>query len=164
MAGIRILITGGTFDKIYDERSGALDFKETHVPDMLKVARCTRPAIAYETLFLKDSLELNEEDRIRIGKVCLISDERRIVITHGTDTIHTTAQYLSGLPLNGKTIVLAGAMIPYSFGASDALFNLGCAIVAVQTLQPNVYITMNGEVFSSNGFSKDKEQAAFVRE
>ncbi len=159
--GIRIIITGGTFDKGYDELKGELTFKNTHLPEILEQVRCTQP-IELEINQLKDSLDMADEDRLSIGKSCALSPETMIVITHGTDTMDKTAQFLDGMDeLKGKTIVMTGAMVPYSFKHSDAMFNLGASIMAVQLVGPGVFVCMNGRVFSGNRVFKDREQGVF---
>jgi len=142
---IRLLITGGTIDKQYNELNGELIFTQSGVEDMLAQGRA-KLDIAYETVMLKDSLDMDDNDRQRILTSCLTCDESKIVITHGTDTMVETSQVLAA-GIKDKTIVLLGAMLPYQIKNSDALFNLGCAIAAVQTLSNGVYITMNGKVF-----------------
>ena len=156
---IRVLVTGGTFDKEYDEIGGSLYFKETHVPEMLRLGRCRAP-VTVETLMLIDSLNMTADDRARIAERCLSASEDRIVITHGTDTMVETAAALARA-VPGKTIVLTGAMVPYAFGSSDGLFNLGSAISFVQVLDPGVYIAMNGTHFTWNNVKKNRESGTF---
>ena len=136
---IRILVTGGTFDKEYDEIHGRLYFKDTHIAEMLALGRC-RLDVEIRTLMMIDSLEMTEADREIIAGQCRSVPERRVVITHGTDTMATTARHLQDARIEGKTIVLTGAMIPYKFGSSDGLFNLGSALAFAQTLPHGVYI------------------------
>src|SRR5947209_441570 len=148
---ISIFVTGGTFDKEYNELTGALAFKDTHLPEMLRLGRC-RIEVSVRTLMMIDSLEMTESDRALIVDQCRHSGESRIVITHGTDTMVETARALAvefGAG-GGKTIVLTGAMVPYAFGSSDGLFNLGSALSFVQALAPGVYIAMNGRCFAWN--------------
>ncbi len=158
---IRIIITGGTFDKRYDELKGALTFEGTHLPDILKRVRCTLP-IELEINQLVDSLEMLECGRLSILDSCRKSEENRLVITHGTDTMVETATLLgeAGLP---KTIVLTGAMIPYPVHGSDAVFNLGFALGAVQCLASGVYVAMNGRVFGWNNVRKNKQLGVFEK-
>ena len=156
---IRILITGGTIDKEYDPLTGELTFPKSHLSNMLNQVRC-RASCVLEEVMLKDSLQMGSEDREEILKKCADCLENRIIITHGTDTMVETAQVL-GKNVKRKTVVLVGAMIPYAFGASDALFNLGGAFSAVQALQPGVYITMNGKIFTWNNVRKNKESGEF---
>ncbi|PCI38589.1 MAG: asparaginase [Elusimicrobia bacterium] len=159
---IRFLVTGGTFDKEYDEINGALYFRRTHVRDMLKQARC-RLAVRVVELMLKDSLELTDTDRQRILTACRGARETRLVITHGTDTMTETARVLGKADLK-KTIVLTGAMIPYKFGgSSDGLFNLGSALSFVQSLPVGVYIAMNGQIFPWDKVRKNKRLGRFER-
>jgi L-asparaginase len=156
---LRILITGGTIDKEYDPLSGELTFSKSHLSSMLNQVRC-KARFILEEIMLKDSLEMRSKDREEILKRCIHCSENDVVVTHGTDTMVETAQFL-GKHVKGKTVVLVGAMIPYAFGASDALFNLGCAFSAVQALQPGVYITMNGKIFSWDNVRKNKESGEF---
>jgi len=158
---IRILVTGGTFDKQYDELRGALSFKSTHVSEMLRLGR-SRVDVAVETLMMIDSLDMTDDDRARIVGRCATAAEPRIVITHGTDTMVETARRLAASPaLTAKTIVLTGAMVPYAFGSSDGLFNLGSALSFVQALDPGVFVAMNGRCFEANRVRKIKETGVF---
>ncbi len=156
---IRILITGGTFDKEYNELTGELYFKESHVPDMLRLGRC-RLDIEVRTLMMIDSLQMTDEDRQLVLEHCARCGERRIVITHGTDTMEQTAALL-GRNIVDKTVVLTGAMVPYTFGSSDGLFNLGTALAFVQTLPPGVYVAMNGRIFPWNSVHKNRATGVF---
>jgi L-asparaginase len=156
---IRILVTGGTFDKEYNELTGELFFRKTHVPDMLRLGRC-RLSVRVETLMLMDSLQMTSRDRAAIRDRCAASPERRIVITHGTDTMDLTAAVLGKARLP-KTVVLTGAMIPYTFGSSDGMFNLGTALAFVQVLAPGVYVAMNGRWFPWDGVHKDRKRGVF---
>jgi L-asparaginase len=156
---IRILVTGGTFDKEYNELTGELFFQHTHAPDMLKLGRCEL-GVEVETLMMIDSLQMTAGDRDRILERCLAAPERRIVITHGTDTMEQTACVL-GPRVEGKTIVLTGAMVPYTFGSSDGMFNLGTALAFVQTLPAGVYVAMNGRYFEWDSVTKNRELGVF---
>lgn len=156
---IRIFITGGTFDKEYNELNGQLYFKDTHMHDLLELGRC-RAEVEIRTLMMIDSLEMTEEDREMIVYQCSNSDEDKIIITHGTDTMATTAQVLAQKVKN-KTIVLTGAMIPIKFGSSDGLFNLGSALAFVQTLPYGVYVAMNGRYFNWDNVRKNKKTGIF---
>lgn len=156
---IRVLVTGGTFDKKYNEKTGQLYFKDTHVAEMLRLGR-SRVPITIHTVMMKDSLDMTDADRAVIVRKCTEAPERRIVITHGTDTMtETAAAIASAVP--GKTIVLTGAMVPYAFGSSDGLFNLGSALSFVQVLTPGVYVAMNGKCFPWNRVRKNRERAQF---
>jgi L-asparaginase len=157
---IRVFVTGGTFDKEYHELTGTLAFKETHLPEMLRLGRC-RIDVAIETLMMIDSLEMTDADRARIVEHCRQAAEPRIVITHGTDTMVETARALAVAPTGAKTIVLTGAMIPYAFGSSDGLFNLGSALSFVQALPPGVYLVMNGRCFEWDKVRKNRETGVF---
>ena len=156
---IKLLITGGTIDKQYDELNGELIFTQSVVENMLEQGRA-KLDISPETVMLKDSLDMDDNDRQQILESCLACDEPQIVITHGTDTMVETSQVLA-TKIKDKTIVLLGAMVPYQFKNSDALFNLGCAIAAVQTLENGVYITMNGKIFNYDEVIKNKDLGEF---
>jgi L-asparaginase len=156
---IRLFITGGTFDKSYDEIEGRLHFKDTHVQEMLRLGRCRVP-VEVRTLMMIDSLEMTEADRQLILQNCRSAGEERIVVTHGTDTMTDTARVLGEAGLS-KTIVLTGAMVPYAFGSSDGLFNLGSALSFVQALPSGVYVAMNGRCFAWNDVVKNREQGIF---
>ena len=156
---IQIFVTGGTFDKEYNELNGALFFKDTHLPEMLEKGR-SRLSLSIDTLLMKDSLEFDDTDRELISFACSAAAADRILITHGTDTMVQTAQYLAAQNLP-KTIVLTGAMIPYKFGSSDGMFNLGSALAFLQSLEPGVYISMNGKIFATNNVRKNLEKGEF---
>jgi L-asparaginase len=159
MSIIRLFVTGGTFDKEYDELGGRLYFKDSHVPEMLRLGRCAL-AVEMRTLMMIDSLEMTDDDRTLILASCQACQEDRIVITHGTDTMEQTARTLGEAALK-KTIVLTGAMIPYAFGSSDGLFNLGAALAFAQTLPFGVYVAMNGRMFHWDNVQKDKRTGEF---
>lgn len=160
MKKIRILVTGGTFDKEYDELTGRLFFRETHLPDMLRRGR-SRVDVAIETVMMVDSLDLDDAGRNRIVERARGCGESAIVIAHGTDTMVQTARALAAAGLDRKTIVLTGAMVPYAFGSSDGLFNLGSALSFVQVLPPGVYVAMNGQHFPWNGVRKNTATGYF---
>jgi L-asparaginase len=157
---VRLVITGGTFDKHYDELKGVLTFKDTHLPEILKQVRVTAP-VELQIVQLIDSLEMTDDHRARILEVCSQAPESRIIITHGTDRMPETARYLGAAKLD-KTIVLTGAMVPFQFGGSDALFNLGSAFMAAGILPPGVYIAMNGRAFAWDKVRKDFEHGVFI--
>ncbi len=156
---IRILVTGGTFDKDYNERTGQLIFKDTHLAEMLRLGR-SRVEVSIRTLMMVDSLEMTEADRAVIVQNCAQCEEDRIIITHGTDTMTETAAAIAR-ELTNKTIVITGAMIPYAFGSSDGLFNLGSALSFVQTLPAGVYVAMNGKCFPWDRVRKNRERGEF---
>ena len=156
---IKIFVTGGTFDKEYNEIEGKLFFKDSHLPEMLKLGRC-KLQIEIRTLMMIDSLDMTDADREIIVKNCQRSEENNILITHGTDTMVETAKFIAN-SVKDKTIVLTGAMIPYKFGSSDGLFNLGSALAFVQTLPPGVYISMNGKYFHWDNVRKNKHTGEF---
>jgi L-asparaginase len=156
---IRILVTGGTFDKEYNERTGQLSFEETHIEEMLRLGR-SRVEVTVRTVMMIDSLDMTDADRALIVQNCLRTPEDRIVITHGTDTMTDTAAAIAA-EVNDKTIVLTGAMVPYAFGSSDGLFNLGSALSFVQVLSAGVYIAMNGKCFPWNRCRKNRDRGEF---
>ena len=156
---IRIFITGCTFDKEYDELTGQLYFQDSHLAEMLRLGRANLP-LEIRTLMMIDSLDMSDDDRALIVEHTRHAAESRIVITHGTDTMVETAQVLAG-QVRDKTIVLTGAMIPYKFGSSDGLFNLGSALAFAQTLPPGVYVAMNGRAFSAGGVRKNRQTGMF---
>lgn len=157
---IQVYITGGTFDKEYNFITGELYFKDTHLPDMFRLGRCTQD-IDVKTLMMVDSLEMTDEDREIILHNCKKSESDHIIITHGTDTMVRTGEFLANANID-KTIVMTGAMIPYAFGtSSDGFFNLGSALAFVQTLPKGVYIVMNGRYFHWNNVRKNKKTGFF---
>lgn len=156
---IRIFITGGTFDKEYNELTGQLYFKDTHISDLLDLGR-SKVQVQVRTLMMIDSLEMTEHDRDLIAHQCIQSEENKIVITHGTDTMSETGKFLAE-KVKDKTIVLTGAMIPFKFGSSDGLFNLGSALAFAQTLPAGVYIAMNGRYFHWDNVRKNKQTGMF---
>jgi L-asparaginase len=156
---IRILVTGGTFDKKYNERNGELFFQDTHVAEMLRLGR-SRVDVTIRTIMMIDSLEMSDADRALIVQNCLQAEEDRIVITHGTDTMTETAAAVARA-VTGKTVVLTGAIIPYAFGSSDGLFNLGSALSFAQVLPAGVYVAMNGKCFPWDRTRKNRERGEF---
>jgi L-asparaginase len=157
---IKIILTGGTIDKHYNESNGKLDFTNTHIPDLLKLGR-NHSDIEIEQTMFKDSLKMTDSDRQKILKSCEASQQSKILITHGTDTIVETATVLGEANLE-KTIVLVGAMIPFVFKHSDAVFNMGFALGAVQCLSQGVYVAMNGKVFDWDKVVKNRDLGVFV--
>jgi L-asparaginase len=155
----RILITGGTFDKEYNELNGQLFFKDTHLHELLEKGRSKVP-VEIETLMMIDSLEMTTQDRELIIRRCRECEEKKIIITHGTDTMSVTAAVLAE-NIQNKTIVLTGAMIPIKFGSSDGFFNLGSALAFVQTLPPGVYVAMNGRYFNWDNVRKNTQTGVF---
>lgn len=156
---VRVFVAGGTFDKEYDELTGTLRFADTHLPEMLRRGRCMLD-VSVEVLMMIDSLEMKESHRQRIVDACAAAPERHLVITHGTDTMVETALLLDAARID-KVIVLTGAMVPYAFGSSDGLFNLGSALSFVQTLPPGVYIAMNGRYFAADRVRKNRDVGVF---
>jgi len=158
-AALRILVTGGTFDKSYDELKGCLLFRDSHVEEMLGLGRSRLP-VAVETLMLVDSLEMTDEHRARVLDACRGAPEERLIITHGTDTLEQTARTVGSAALP-KTIVLTGAMVPYTFGSSDGLFNLGSALAFAQTLPHGTWVAMNGRAFRWDDVRKNRGTGVF---
>ena len=158
---VRILITGGTFDKEYDEINGKLYFKDTHMREILDLGR-SKLDVKIRTLMLLDSLDMTDDDRNVILDNCKRVSESQIVITHGTDTMTDTAKVLAEASME-KTIVITGAMIPYKFGSSDGLFNFGGALAFAQSLPHGVYIAMNGRYFDWNKVQKNKKTGVFEK-
>jgi L-asparaginase len=158
-SSVKILVTGGTIDKCYNEVTGELVFKHSHLPEMLQQSRC-EVELTIDAILLKDSLDMDDADRNIILQACQQSTAPSIIITHGTDTMTLTAKHLA-THIKDKTIVLLGAMIPYAFKQSDSLFNLGCSMAAVQCLSPGVYITMNGKVFNWDQVTKNRQAGIF---
>jgi L-asparaginase len=156
---IRLFVTGGTFDKTYDEISGTLVLGDSHVPEMLRLGR-SQVEVAVRTLMMVDSLEISDADRQLIAHNCAQCNESHVVVTHGTDTMVETAGVIAGA-VKGKTVVLTGAMIPYAFGSSDGLFNLGSALSFAQALPPGVYIAMNGQAFDWDKVRKNRDTGTF---
>ena len=156
---IKIFVTGGTFDKEYNELNGELFFKDSHLPEMLRLGR-SRVEVNVRTLMMVDSVDMADIDRETIVQNCIKADENKIIITHGTDTMVETAKVLAE-NITDKTIVLTGAIVPYKFGSSDGLFNLGSAIAFVQTLPAGVYIAMNGRCFTWDNVRKNKMTGEF---
>lgn len=159
---IQVFVTGGTFDKEYNFINGELYFKNTHLNGMFERGRCTLD-IDVKTLMMIDSLEMSDKERKFIVENCKRVTSNKILITHGTDTMVETAFYLNN-HLKDKTIVLTGAMIPYAFGtSSDGFFNMGGALMALQTLPTGVYVVMNGKCFKYDEVSKNKKTGYFER-
>ncbi len=156
---IRLFVTGGTVDKEYDEVHGTLAFRDTHVPRMLELGRC-RLDVVVESLVLKDSLDLTPADRAGIVHACTACPESRIVVTHGTDTMVETARAIAAA-VRDRTVVLTGAMIPFAFGSSDGLFNLGSALSFAQALPAGVYVAMNGRYFAHDRVRKNRDLGVF---
>lgn len=159
---VALIITGGTFDKAYDSIRGELTLSKTHLPEILTMVGCTvnvRP----EVQILKDSLDMDREDRMRVARACEQANEHQIIVTHGTDTMTETAKVVAGI-VHDKTIVFTGAMIPFSVNGSDALFNLGGALTAVQCMSAGVYVVMNGRVFTADTVRKNRNTGVFEEE
>ena len=156
---ITVFVTGGTFDKEYNEISGELYFKDTHIREILELGRA-QIEVKIKKLMLVDSLNMANKDRRVVLENCVSAKDKKIVVTHGTDTMIKTAKFLAKEKLK-KTIVLTGAMIPYKFGSSDGLFNLGSAFAFAQTLSNGVFIAMNGRFFDWDKVVKNKISGKF---
>lgn len=156
---IRIFVTGGTFDKEYNEIDGTLFFKDTHLNELLQLGRC-KVDVTVRTLMMIDSLDMTEADRKNILDNCKTCPESQIIITHGTDTMADTARLL-GKNIKDKTIILTGALIPFKFGSSDGLFNMGAAVALVQSLPSGVYVAMNGRFFNWDNVRKNRSLGMF---
>ncbi|HEV7816355.1 MAG TPA: asparaginase domain-containing protein [Janthinobacterium sp.] len=156
---LRILATGGTFDKHYDELNGTLAFADSHLPAAIARSRITA-AVTLEQLPLLDSLDMQDADRARVLASCQAAAEKAIVIVHGTDTMRETAAVLGAAKL-ARAIVLTGAMIPYEVAHSDALFNLGFACGVAQVLPAGVYVAMNGQIFAWDNVQKNRAAGVF---
>ncbi|MEQ8312991.1 MAG: asparaginase domain-containing protein [Gammaproteobacteria bacterium] len=159
MDTIRIFTVGGTIDKIYFDAKSSYEVGPPNIGEILGGLRLN-PQFEVTSLMQKDSLDMTDKDRQHIVDAVRDAGEERIIITHGTDTMVQTAEQLSTVP--GKTVVLTGALEPARFKTSDAMFNIGAAVTAVQILTPGVYITMNGEVFPHDKVRKDVELGRFV--
>ena len=156
---IRLFITGGTIDKVYNQSNGELEFTQTHFPEILSRARLEIDVLI-EELLLIDSLDMVDADRELILEECVKCDERFILITHGTDTMCETARLLGENSID-KTIVLFGSMVPYTVNDSDAFFNFGCALGSLQLLKAGVYIAMNGRILPWQDVEKNRSLGIF---
>lgn len=156
---LRIIATGGTFDKHYNELNGILGFSDSHLPEVIARSRMTIP-VALQIVSMLDSLEMQDADRQAVLAACQAAGETALVIVHGTDTMRETAEVL-GAALSDKTIVFTGAMIPYEIANSDALFNFGFACGVAQTLSPGVYVAMNGQIFTWDKVTKNRAAGVF---
>ncbi len=158
---LRVIATGGTFDKTYDPLSGDLIFSESCIPELLRHARLANN-VNFQPLFALDSLDMQDSHRQQIVEACRASEERQIVIIHGTDTMDATAEVLGKAAL-AQTIVLTGAMVPQRVMNSDAQFNLGFAFAAASVLPTGVYVAMNAQVFNWNEVKKNRDLGKFER-
>ncbi|MEI6873978.1 MAG: asparaginase domain-containing protein [Spirochaetota bacterium] len=156
---IRVIVTGGTFDKQYDEIRGELNFRESHLPEILKLVRVEVP-VQIETNQLIDSIHMQDVNRSSVLEACTRALEERIIVTHGTDTMVETASLIGRAGL-AKTIVITGAMVPYMVQGSDALFNFGAAFSAVQLLPAGVWIVMSGRIFAWDRVAKNRGKGRF---
>ena len=160
---IRIITTGGTFDKQYNPIEGQLTFNESYLPGIISDSRCTS-SIVLEGPLAVDSLYMSEEQRANIVERILLSTEEKVIVIHGTDTMTKTAELCKSKigPNDNHTIVFTGAMVPYALRNSDAVYNLGCAQMSVQLLKPGVYVVMNGKAFEAGTVHKDKSVGLFI--
>jgi L-asparaginase len=158
---IKIFITGGTFDKEYNEITGKLYFKNSHMYELLELGR-SKLDVDIETLMMVDSIDMSDTERNYIVQKCIDETSKQIVITHGTDTMVKTANLLADANIK-KNIILTGAMIPVKFGSSDGLFNMGSALSFVQALPVGVYIAMNGKIFTHTNVKKNIEMGIFEK-
>jgi L-asparaginase len=156
---IRVIVTGGTFDKHYDELRGELTFRESNLPEILRLVRVEVP-VEVETNQLIDSLHMQDVNRDSVLEACTRAPEELVIVTHGTDTMADTAALIGRAGL-AKTIVLTGAMVPYQVQGSDALFNFGAAFAAVQLLPHGAWIAMSGRVFAWDRVRKNREKGRF---
>ena len=156
---IRLLITGGTIDKVYNQSNGELEFDQTHFPEILSRAR-VEVDLLIEELILIDSLDMVDADRELIVEKCIKCEEKYILITHGTDRMCETAKLLGESSID-KTIILFGSMVPYAVNGSDAFFNFGCALSSVQLLKAGVYIAMNARILPWNDVEKNRSLGIF---
>ena len=155
---IRVIATGGTIDKVYFDAASAYDVGDPQVGPLFKEANVTFDYVV-ESVLQKDSLQMTDADRALIRERIAAAPEKLILVTHGTDTMTATAARVADL--KDKVIVFTGAMVPARFRQSDALFNLGCAVGALQVLGPGVYIAMNGQVFPADQVKKNRAQSRF---
>ena len=155
---IKIITTGGTIDKGYFDETSQYEVGDPQIGDVLERSDVTFE-YSIETMFKKDSLHLTDEDRQRIREKIVSGEHRRFVVTHGTDTMAQTARLLVGIP--DKVIVLTGSQQPARFYSSNAIFNIGCAVAAVQALPPGVYVAMNGRVFDAERVRKNPDTRQF---
>ncbi|MDE2731848.1 MAG: asparaginase domain-containing protein [Bacteroidota bacterium] len=158
MEPILILTTGGTIDKVYHDARSSYRIGEPQVTNILANVNVLAP-YTVEILLQKDSLDLTDTDRTRIRERVLRAGQRRIVITHGTDTMITTARCLG--PITDKTVVFVGSLMPALFRATDAEFNIGFAMAAAQSLSRGVYLAMNGQVFDPRRVRKNSDENRF---
>jgi L-asparaginase len=161
MRDVLVLTTGGTIEKVHDWRTEGLGFEmggKAQIADLLHNARCYHASL--RELMMKDSLDFTDADRQAILDAVLVAQQDAIVVSQGTGTMELTAQFLDGL-VGDKTVVLTGAMRPYSFGRSDASFNVGGAVIAAQILPPGVYGVMNGRMFAAQSLTKNTELGRF---
>ena len=159
---IKVFTCGGTFEKVYNPISGELGFQDSCIPNIIKRSRITLK-VDFEELFFKDSLDMNNDDRLMIAHRIKIEPIKNIVVIHGTDTMVQTAQTIKEHAPQGKVVVITGAMLPFSIKESDAMFNFGGAFIAAQTLEPGIWISMNGHIFRSDNVEKNKRKGVFEK-
>ena len=159
---IKVFTCGGTFEKVYNPISGELGFKDSCVPNIIKRSRITAK-VYFEELFFKDSLDMDNDDRLMIAHRIKIEPIKNIVVIHGTDTMVQTAQTIKEHTSQDKVVVITGAMLPFSIKESDAMFNFGGAFIATQTLKPGIWISMNGNIFRSDDVEKNIRKGIFEK-
>ena len=159
---IKVFTCGGTFEKVYNPISGELNFQDSCIPNILKRSRITAK-VDFEELFFKDSLDMDNDDRLAIAHKIKIEPIKNIVVIHGTDTMVQTAQTIKEHASQDKVVVMTGAMLPFSIKQSDAMFNFGGAFIAAQTSEPGIWISMNGHIFRSDDVEKNKMKGIFER-
>ena len=160
MAELTIFTTGGTIDKVYFDDTSRFEIGTTQVGEILREAQ-VRIDHTIVCLMQKDSLELHDDDRATIRKAVATCESRKILVTHGTDTMAETAEALTGI--EGKTVVLTGALSPARFRLTDASFNVGMAVAALQSLPAGVYIVINGEIYPAGTVRKNRDKNRFER-
>ena len=159
---IKVFTCGGTFEKVYNTLSGELEFKNSCIPEIIKRSRITLN-VDFEVLFFKDSLNMNNDDRLIIANKIKREPTKNIVLIHGTDTMTETAKTIKEHTSRDKVVVITGAMLPFSIKESDAMFNLGGAFIAAQTSEPGIWISMNGHIFRSDDVAKNKIKGIFEK-
>ena len=157
---IKVFTCGGTFEKVYNPISGELGFKDSYLPQIIKRSRITMK-VDFEELFLKDSLDMDNDDRLMIAYKVKLEPIKNIVVIHGTDTMVQTAQTIKEHASQDKVVVITGAMLPFSIKESDAMFNFGGAFIASQTLDSGIWISMNGHIFRPDDVEKNKRKGVF---
>ena len=158
---VKVFSCGGTFEKVYNPLSGLLSFEKSAIPKIFERSRINI-SMDFESLFFKDSLDMDDNDRIMIARKLKAEPVQNLVLIHGTDTMVETAQAIKKVNLSeNKVVVITGAMVPFSMKDSDAMFNFGSAFTATQILAPGIWICMNGKIFQHNKVKKNKLKGVF---